>query len=320
MGNIKGFDVLKFILAYFVIANHCGLRDYSPMAFTFIELAVPCFFIMSGYLLESKLARPNIEWGGYFDKYLKNLLRLYIKWTLIYLPFTIYGLYISEYNIALRIFSVIKGWLLIGENYMSWPLWYLLALIVAVWIIKILYMQKWSVEQITSVSLLLTLIGILLADIKPFDDELPISKKLILKGYFFIFGNVRNGVFTGLGFVSVGMLLAKNKDRLEMVPTYAFILMMGVTLALYHFQVPLAVHILASCIVITFMKFQVSLGKLDKQLRDMSTNIYFMHMIFVGIIRILMPETQFISKFVLASLATTILASLSLYQKNLRKL
>ena len=71
MSNIKdkivGFDVLKFILAFFVIAIHCGLKNYNYSAFKITELAVPSFFIMSGYLLQYNLENKySANRGGVF--------------------------------------------------------------------------------------------------------------------------------------------------------------------------------------------------------------------------------------------------------------
>ena len=59
-----------------------------------------------------------------------KLLRLYLIWTLLYLPLTIFGNVLLGKNLLHGSLSFIRGTLFVGENYYSWPLWYLLASIV----------------------------------------------------------------------------------------------------------------------------------------------------------------------------------------------
>ena len=54
------FDVLKFIIAFLVIAIHCNVQDYSLLLRKVCDLAVPLFFLMSGYLLQKNVNRGGI--------------------------------------------------------------------------------------------------------------------------------------------------------------------------------------------------------------------------------------------------------------------
>lgn len=83
-------DVLKLGLAFLVVALHIfpvakmtgisGLISYE-IASGITRIAVPTFFIVSGYLLRNKLHDKT-----YLKKYCKRILLLYIVWQLIYLP------------------------------------------------------------------------------------------------------------------------------------------------------------------------------------------------------------------------------------------
>ena len=65
--KINSFDLMKLILAYFVVADHCDIRYEYPLFFNVIKMAVPLFFLMSGYLLWHRLScLPHCQWGGYF--------------------------------------------------------------------------------------------------------------------------------------------------------------------------------------------------------------------------------------------------------------
>lgn len=91
-------DLLKLIMAFFVIAIHSGLSNITSgickdILNDIFALAVPYFFITSGFLLFRKTDINN--WGSNDKKrllrYLVKILKLYGAWTLIYLPLTIYG-------------------------------------------------------------------------------------------------------------------------------------------------------------------------------------------------------------------------------------
>lgn len=65
--QILGFDVLKIILALFVVAIHCWVKDSNYYLYQLCQIAVPCFFVISGFLLEKQS-----EGNEYNKKYLKK--------------------------------------------------------------------------------------------------------------------------------------------------------------------------------------------------------------------------------------------------------
>lgn len=123
-------DILKLIMAFFVIAIHSELSSITSgvckdILNIIFALAVPYFFITSGFLLFRKTDINN--WVG-SDKirilrYLVKTLKLYGAWSLIYLPLTIYG-EVRIYNTPLQkaVIKVFKNILLVGENFYSWQL------------------------------------------------------------------------------------------------------------------------------------------------------------------------------------------------------
>jgi serine/alanine racemase len=84
-------DLFKFICALMVVAIHIApLSSYSTLINYGIQnylarVAVPFFFVASGYFLFRKTSYEN------FDKtiplaYAKRIFRLYVIWTVIYFP------------------------------------------------------------------------------------------------------------------------------------------------------------------------------------------------------------------------------------------
>lgn len=127
-------DVFKFIMSFVVIAFHTNIMFNSQnelltrFFITIADLSVPFFYMSSGFFIkENKL-----------DSYLTKILKMYCAWTLLSLPLTIYGYVLSGNGIVSCILSYVKYFLFVGKLYNSYHLYYLLALIYAVIIIKAL--------------------------------------------------------------------------------------------------------------------------------------------------------------------------------------
>lgn len=106
MKQIYTFDIIKFIFSFFVIALHTlylipnWFKDIRIFLVIF-HVAVPVFFMISGYLLFRKVAIPLDKIGEKrIFQYLKHILFLYLLWTLIYLPINIYGAYVNDISVV----------------------------------------------------------------------------------------------------------------------------------------------------------------------------------------------------------------------------
>lgn len=137
--NYPNLDLMKFFLALLVVEIHTRPLKCFYFAETLIEgidvLAVPLFFLASGFLCFRDLnyASFGVVISAGTERVrntIIKLLRLYLIWTLLYLPLTIFGNVLLGKNLLHGSLSFIRGTLFVGENYYSWPLWYLLASIV----------------------------------------------------------------------------------------------------------------------------------------------------------------------------------------------
>lgn len=124
-------DYMKLLMACFVIGIHtwlssaCQNEVATKILNLLFSIAVPYFFICSGFFLFRNDERADTNHR--MIQYVKSIISMYVIWTFIYLPFTIYSYYADELNFRQGILAFIRGFLFIGEHSYSWPLWYLLA-------------------------------------------------------------------------------------------------------------------------------------------------------------------------------------------------
>ena len=208
MKNINGFDLIKFILCYMVVAIHCGVDHYSSIGMKIAELAVPVYFVISGFLMYKYIYET-----GNFLHYIKRLICMYSLYSILYLPLTFLG--VKGKPLSESIIDVLQGIFIVGENYCSWPLWYLLALIWGAITIKLLTKLKVSLEGLVVVGLVLVLLARTLDTLHPMANNINSkSDYVLITAYFSIFENTRNGLFAGLPFLSLGLMLKKYFSRM----------------------------------------------------------------------------------------------------------
>lgn len=215
----SGIDLMKFLCAILVVAIHVQpFRDVDKIL-NFVltnyitRIAVPFYFVTSGYFLFRRVGIEKHNFVPLIAKaYVYKIMKLYIIWTIIYLPPLIYC---SVIDVGLRhaVFKVICTVLFSGYHH----LWYLLATVVAVIFICYLIRCDVKVKGIISVGIVLYMIGLLaqswygllmpLKNIPVFWDVLLIIKEIIF--------TTRNGIFEGTLFMGIGMLFSYKKIHMR---------------------------------------------------------------------------------------------------------
>ena len=189
-------DLIKFICALLVVTIHISpLRGNLPIAakyfnfttkFCLARIAVPFFFVASGFFLFRKMPLDNIN-SDTIKEYCFKLLRLFGLWTIL---------------------------IFIGEPI---QLWYLSATVISVVLVSIFLYYRVKLPYIGVIALLLYGIGILgdayYGILEPL-ERISLFRN-ILKGYFAIFSSTRNGLFMGFMFVYVGGLFAHQKSKIK---------------------------------------------------------------------------------------------------------
>lgn len=124
--NLDSADVLKFVLSILIVATHTSFFEgyLTPL----VRLAVPAFFMISGYFFFSRTNSCDTEEKkkAYLKKSVTHNLKLYLFWFILLLPLT---LYIRKYHTM----GFVGGALhlvrdfLFGSTFQS--SWYIVALI-----------------------------------------------------------------------------------------------------------------------------------------------------------------------------------------------
>ena len=273
-------DIMKFVMAIVVVAIHTRPEISFNSAFirqnfeVIYSLAVPFFFIASGFLLFRKVEFPlNADGSKRILGYLSRICRLYLLWTLIYLPLAIYGFWMEGIPPLKAAAVFLRNILLVGENYMSWPLWYLLAVIVAVGIIYSLLKLKVSKNGVLIIGVLMALVGVGLDYCHEHSLMSPMTDI-----YFSLFLNTRNGIFVGFLYVALGMFCS----TLQRVPTKVVVLFFLIGCVAEFMALPLANAFIVLAMFVATISLQIRTSTDTNKLRLMSSVIYFCHMIYVA--------------------------------------
>lgn len=281
--NYNSIDLVKFIMAFAVVAihthplEHCSYNIVRTIYNNIVSMAVPFFFISTGFLLAQKMSFPFAESDiPVIKKQLLRILKMYLLWMAIYTPLAIYH-NISEgisFSISCKIY--VRGLFLMGEQYNSWPLWYLLSTVYSLLIIMFLIKKKVSLKGMLVVCLLFALLSFGLDWFT--STELPLSG-LLLKAQGVIQSMIVNGrIFTGMIYIPLGMYFAHNTMS---VPRYVIMLAVGFVLKCFVTNAFIASWLL----IVTMVGFwgiieniKLRDNKIYGSLRSMSTTIYLIHM------------------------------------------
>ena len=155
-------DIVKIIMAIIVVSIHIppfreGTFIYYLRGTTIGGLAVPFFFVVSAYLLFSKIKNNPQNSGEIVKKYLLRIFKLYLLWSIIYLPCFFVRSYTGHYDtVTLKALMgealfYIKSFFL-DTSFMH--LWYLNSLIFTVLILYFMS-KKLSDKTILAIGILL---------------------------------------------------------------------------------------------------------------------------------------------------------------------
>lgn len=209
--DYKLIDLIKFFCAYLVIGIHTSpLQAVSVLLdkvvyYNISNYAVPFFYACTGYFLMVK--QPEKDLHTKLGYRIKKIFNIYIIWSIVYLPLTVYGWFIEGNKTVEYALLCIRNYILVGDNFYSWALWYLNGLIFALILIDILS-KRISIEKIVGFGSVAYLVGIILTAFWGHQDKLPALLAFPVNIYFSIFATTRNGLFQSLVFVSLGMYIA----------------------------------------------------------------------------------------------------------------
>lgn len=293
--NIVGIDLFKLIAAILVVILH-GIGNYFGEAGEILKtiicpIAVPFFFISSGYFFGRGLNRNKSEMKEYFIKYEKNLVKMYIVWSIIGIPFMI-NLYYKLYNGNLPYIFL----LMIRNVFFSGTFgiyWYLLAMIGAS-ILIYFFVSKNKIKLMYILSFGFFLFGIAYAGCQEALGNNPIFYYLF-KLTWIVFSCERNFLMVGWFYMSIGYYFStRNIEMRASVAVLLFFIFTGLKFGEYYLNLSglfggNSISIMHSLQAVSYFLIAInlqlnSLSKYSKIMRELSSTIYFTHFLFIDII------------------------------------
>lgn len=301
--NYNAIDLMKFISSFLVIIVHTYPFYTRMPTLGFVtsnilgRLVIPFFFIAAGYFFQ--LSNPSPE---RFKKYIFKLIKLYLIWSILYIPFGIHRL--NTFMDMTPLLWAAGSFFAILNFGTYFHLWYMAALIFAITFCYY-FTKKFSMKTLLLVGVLLFGVGCLETYYGFIPDGL---FKQGFNNYMALFFTTRNGLFFGILFVSIGMYIAKYDVQSKIKYYRLFALLCFVALCIEAFSIRLlgaAIDYNFYFMVVPFSFFwfitllntQLNLNWNFQNLREYSVIIYFSHGIFLELIPMILNTYHLSSYF-----------------------
>ncbi|MFK7032308.1 acyltransferase family protein [Flavobacterium oreochromis] len=284
----NNLDILKIVMAFLVIALHIfpvakvdgikGLISYE-IASGITRIAVPTFFLISGYFLRNKLNDTAYLW-----KYVKRILLLYVVWQLIYLPDLIRFYNLGWFTKTDMLLKIIYGY---------WHLWYLLATAIAVGLLYLFRNCTLTTKVVLIVLLLFVGYGFQIGIQSDYIHNLDI------RFLYEIIGTTRNYLFFALPMMMIGSLYEFWKDRISkvqwlLIPIWILLLVEVSLYYTYKVKVMDFLVVLPLLSMLTFNWVNNSKSITNQEMPStLSLGIYLCHPYAIRIVNEFLPQKEF---------------------------
>lgn len=285
-------DLFKFIFCIEIIALHTHVLNLLPGSYYFINifvrLAVPYFFVASGYYLRKKYVNKNTKtYKEILFSFEKRLLYPYIFFMLIALR-QCWTTYMLNGMTQKEIF---KNLLKDALFYPRGALWFVLALMIAAIIIFPFMKMKNGVNVCLMIGCFFFLFALICNNYYFLVKDTPLQT--LVDYYMQHFVSARNGLFVGLIFVSLGMkcydlhsFFARKKGKIIfLLVGFFFIYAAEVTVLRYlcyeridDKSLYLSQLILIPALFLFSVLFPVNIpAKTSILMRNLSTGMFYLH-------------------------------------------
>ena len=281
-------DVLRFIAAYLVMSIHyvIFIDVNEELNFWFIQvvcrLAVPFFFLVSGYFAANKLQDKIKTYA-----YVKRILLMYIIYTVVYLPSFIKDNQKLGHTSEEMVMIFLKDFFLVGSYF---HLWYFLALIVGIVILYIMInWLKWEEKKILIVTGVFYGIGTLGNAYRNIWMNITVVEN-IWEAYETLFQTTRNGIFFAPFLLAIGYCVRKNARKITYKRYWVYAILLFVIMNIEeYFARAITEHsgqsmlfitpfvVLAVFLAACFIRIPEKLVPIGIFLRNMSVVMYGLH-------------------------------------------
>ena len=325
--QLAAIDIAKYVSALLVVCIHTfpfiDINETFNTYFiqTVCRMAVPFFFTISGYFFFRKLTNDEEENKELLKRYLFRLLKIYLIWTVIYLPYTIYN-YVSAGTGWIGIISYLRNFLLNGSYY---HLWFLPALMTGMIIAYFLYQKKGMVFML-KVSLILYFVGYLLNVFAPLWESIPVIS-FLFRFFTVTITTSRNGFFFAPIFIGIGCLLAKTKrlsgrfSQIALIISFALLVMeltLYIILGMMRDLTSMYLSLIPTTyfLVNTLLTMKIPYKPTYRSMREDSLLIYTVHILFAVPLLALLPNAHIVVYFLTIALSQGFASLVVKYKKQ----
>ena len=316
--NYNMIDLCRFLGAYVVIAYHANPFVDCPDSLgaeilqILSELVVPFYFVATGYFLFIKMKDDKTQKIQRLDSYVWRIVKMYCIATLASLPLTIYGYVVSGNGILSCVLSYIKYFFFVGKLYNSYHLWYLLAVIYAILVIRIMVQKNAKEEHIFIAAFAVYSFFEMMQYAMEHTSQFSGMPLKLIDLYKYVFNT--GTIFWGFIYIAIGVLIAKYKKYFK-----GYICAAGI-LVIYLLRPHLGsivndyMRLLAVALLyMGMMDISLPDRKCFAVMRQMSMMIYLSHLIFLSIYTFLIigePNKYGVDTFLFTAAACTIFAGI----------
>ena len=284
--HYPGVDLMKYVMALMVIAIHNSalLKTLEyPEAFAWlIRLAVPFFFIISGFFLASKLEREDSvsEQSRILRSRSLFLFKKFGVWLLIYFPWTVYYFTVKNPDTILHdVFGYCRMVLFTGESPYSWPLWFIYSMA----IVCLLCSFDVRCRKLRVIFIGLYLVAYLCQFYvdSGFDTAGGVYVRRV-SSYF------SRPLLGGL-YMLVGFWLYRITQNRK-IPALWFLPLLAVSFIFYHWGIPFWEMAGGAALAILGLSLTLKTWKVWNDMRVQSMWIYFLHMYVLMLLYVCCPE------------------------------
>lgn len=294
--NFVGIDLFKLIAAILIVILHSIGNYLGKAGILFISniccIAVPFFFIVSGYFFGRGLQqKTNNERKNYFKKYEKKLIKMYIVWSLIGIPFMVRA-YLNIYgnNYSYIFLLMIRNIFFTGTFGIYW---YILAMIGGS-ILIYYFSSKNRLKLMYILSFIFFIFGVLYSGFQGMAEN-NIVLSCLFKLTWIIFACERNFLMVGWFYMGIGYYFSTHKININLQKSIILFilftifkfsesylnslsLMNGNKICIFQSLQAIAFFLIALNLKLNFMEGY------SKIMRELSSTIYFTHFLFIDIL------------------------------------
>lgn len=341
MGRVKSrentaVDFAKLFFCICILFLHTGA--YHDVAYgdylqkTLLSLAVPFFFVTSGYFLGVRIWTSGVEkLGKIVIQYEKRLFIPYVAFLILNSCFSAYDLYVSGESFNWTMLRLVRA----AIFYPPGALWYVWASLTGVLILYVL-IKKAGVKRTCLLGLICYCVGLLGNSYCFLLDGLGIQRVVDL--YLKIAVSTRNGLFVGFPLILLGMMLAKYRQGFSEKKTIlsaVVILLLSIILMFgeievvsvrntgYETAMLISYPIIVSVVLILLLNMRWSPVNAEDMVifRKLSMDIYFVHRPILNCMRyftawIQVEISHMMEFFILTILSLVVCMPVAIYQRN----